>query len=208
MPYTAGKAPSDRRVAFVADRAGTNDYGPNALALAGLRDAAGRLGLPAPNVLATSSPGRYLPVLDRAAAGAGLVVTIGPSMATAVAAAARTHPATRFELIGAPPGVPALPNLGATTFDLQRGAYLAGMLAAGTSGTHVVGFVGTVNGPAGHSLLGAFTSGAHAYDSATRVLFASSGSATDEASSKRVAQGLIARCADVLLSQCFVSGLG
>ncbi|TWB32794.1 BMP family lipoprotein [Nitrospirillum viridazoti] len=76
--------------------------------------------------------------------GADIILAVGFSQAPAVAKVAKEFPEIKFTLID---GVVKLPNVQSILFSEQEGSYLVGMLAALTSKTHTVGFVGGMDIP-------------------------------------------------------------
>jgi len=193
----AGSGAGGSTMMFVPDTAGANDYGLNALALAGLRTEAAKLGMVAPAIAASAS--------SDAAAQAKLVVGRGSTLADGFAAAATAQPNVSFVLIDAPPGQ-GPGNLRRVSFDLSDGVRQAGMLAAGVSQSRIVAFVGGKDSAEARQLAGAFTAGA---GGSVKVVIEYSGSDDTEADAKRLSEGLISdRGADVLLAAADPGGLG
>jgi basic membrane protein A and related proteins len=76
--------------------------------------------------------------------GANPVISIGFSQASALEQVAKQFPKTQFAIID---GVVKLPNVASITFKEHEGSYLAGALAAVTSKSGKLGFVGGMDIP-------------------------------------------------------------
>ena len=89
------------------------------------------------------------------------------------------------------------------TLSGHQGAYLAGVLAAKTTRTQVVGIVVSGEPPSWNSQSAAFAQGVHATDPALRIVYAVIGPAaySDAAGGRRVTESVIASGADVIFGQ-------
>ncbi len=89
------------------------------------------------------------------------------------------------------------------TLSGHEGAYLAGVLAAKTTATKVVGIVVTGEPPSWNSQSAAFAQGVHAADPALRIVYAVIGPAaySDAAGGRRVTESVIGAGADVIFGQ-------
>jgi basic membrane protein A len=89
------------------------------------------------------------------------------------------------------------------TLSGREGAYLAGVLAAKTTRTHVVAIVVAAESPPWNSQSAAFAQGARATDPRTKVLYAVIGPAAyaDVAGGRRVTESAIGAGADVVFGQ-------
>ncbi|HMD75430.1 MAG TPA: BMP family protein [Steroidobacteraceae bacterium] len=89
------------------------------------------------------------------------------------------------------------------TLSGHDGAYLAGVLAAKTTATKVVGIVVTGEPPSWNSQSAAFAQGVHATDPALRIVYAVIGPAaySDAAGGRRVTESVIGAGADVIFGQ-------
>ena len=89
------------------------------------------------------------------------------------------------------------------TLSGHQGAYLAGVLAAKTTATKVVGIVVTGEPPSWNSQSAAFAHGVHATDPALRIVYAVIGPAAyaDAAGGRRVTESVIGAGADVIFGQ-------
>jgi simple sugar transport system substrate-binding protein len=89
------------------------------------------------------------------------------------------------------------------TLSGHQGAYLAGVLAAKTTQTKVVGVVVSGEPPSWNSQSAAFAEGVHATDPALRIVYAVIGPAaySDAAGGRRVTESVIGAGADVIFGQ-------
>ncbi len=89
------------------------------------------------------------------------------------------------------------------TLSGHQGAYLAGVLAAKTTQTHVVAVVTTGEPPSWNSQSAAFAQGVHATDPKVRIVYAVIGPAaySDAAGGRRVTESAIGAGADVIFGQ-------
>jgi simple sugar transport system substrate-binding protein len=89
------------------------------------------------------------------------------------------------------------------TLSGHQGAYLAGVLAAKTTQTRVVGIVVSGEPPSWNSQSAAFAQGVHATDPALRIVYAVIGPAaySDAAGGRRVTESVIGAGADVIFGQ-------
>lgn len=92
-------------------------------------------------------------------------------------------------------------NAGAIRFNLEQGFYLAGVLAAETSKSGVIGMVGGPEVPSIKSTFKAFRAGAESVKPGITVLEAFTGKNDDVAAAKQVAEQMIGKKADVLIHQ-------
>ena len=79
-----------------------------------------------------------------ARSGANIVIAVGFAQAPAVEAVAQEFPDVRFTIIDA---VVDLPNVQSVIFKEQEGSFLAGVMAAMTTETDAIGFVGGMDIP-------------------------------------------------------------
>jgi basic membrane protein A and related proteins len=89
------------------------------------------------------------------------------------------------------------------TLSGHQGAYLAGVLAAKTTKTRVIGIVVSGEPPSWNSQSAAFAQGVHATDPAVRIVYAVIGPAaySDAAGGRRVTESVIGAGADVIFGQ-------
>src|SRR5262245_47750263 len=143
LSYAAGD-PNRVHVGIVFDSGGKDDRSFNAAAFRGVTRAAKDF----PIVLRDAEPGdpASLEPAMRAFAEVhyDLVIGIGFAQTPIVEAVAKDYPDIRFAIID---GVSNLPNVASLVFKEHEGSYLVGMIAAKTTKTGVVGFVGGMDVP-------------------------------------------------------------
>ena len=142
----AGSAPAagaDYKVQMVTDMGGVNDQSFNQLAWEGLQQLEKETGIPV-NYTESKQEADYATNLDKAVdAESNTVWGIGFAMAEAIQKAAATNPDVHFAIIdNAYPEEDLLDNLTGVTFKTQEPSFVAGYIAAMTTQTGKVGFVG------------------------------------------------------------------
>lgn len=99
-------------------------------------------------------------------------------------------------------------NAGAIRFYLEQSFYLAGVLAAQTSKSGVVGMVGGPDVPSIRSTFKAFKAGAEASKPSVKVLEVFTGKNDDVAAARQAAEAMIKNGADVLIHQANAAAQG
>lgn len=117
----------------------------------------------------------------------------------------REFPKTVFVATG---GNRASANFASLEFAFEEGSYLAGMIAASITKSHIVGCIGGTELPPVVRSFKAFEAGAHAVDSSVRVLVAYVGNWSDASAGKEHALAQIGRGADVIFGNADAAGLG
>lgn len=144
-------------------------------------------------------------LLSYASAGYDLVFAHGFEYQDAAIRAGERFPETTFVVSG---GGRVASNVVPLVFELEQGSYLAGMLAAGMSGSGIVAMVGGVAIPPVEGTFRAFEAGARVVDPGVRVLESFTGSWDDVALAKEAAAALLARGADVLIHNVDAASFG
>ena len=160
--------------------------------------------------------------------GANPIVGVGFPQASSIEAVAREFPGTRFAIVDS---VVALPNVQSFVYREHEGAFLAGMLAALSSKSGKLGFVGGQDIPLVRKVLCGYEQGAryaiHGADNSAnhsaknsaknsnagvQVLWAMTGTTnaawTDPARGAELARTLAAQGADVIFAAAGTTGLG
>ncbi len=149
------------------------------------------------------------PMLESAAQSADIVVAIGFAYRDALSEAAKKHPAIHFTIVD---NIVDLPNVQSVRFKEQEGAFLAGVAAAESSSTRIVGFVGGMDSALVRRFQAGFEQGVrHAVPGARvvpRMLGTSVDAFADPMAGYLVAKEEIADGADVLFAAAGASGLG
>lgn len=143
----AGSAPADAsadyKVQMVTDMGGVNDQSFNQLAWEGLQQLNKDTGIEV-GYTESKQESDYATNLDKAVDdGAQTVWGIGFAMAEAIQNTAKTNPDVHFAIIdNAYPEADLLDNLTGVTFKTQEPSFVAGYIAAMTTQTGKVGFIG------------------------------------------------------------------
>ncbi len=138
-----------------------------------------------------------------------LVIGIGFAQAPILEAVAKDYPNVNFAIVD---GVSQLPNVASLVFKEHQGSYLVGMIAAKTSKTGVLGFVGGMDIPLIHRFAKGYEEGARAVNPNIRVI-ANFVGVTDAAwnnpgRGKELSLAQIGKGADVIFTAAGNSGLG
>ncbi len=193
-------------VTFVTDIGGLNDNGFNHLGDVGSMKGATQAGWKR-NVIETASPSDYEKNLTTAATKSDMVVAVGFSFGDILKKVAAKYPKVKFVIIDWSYS-PSLPNVLGNVFKPGEASYLAGILAAGLSKTHTIGFVGGLSVPVIHEFLAGYKAGALSYDPKVKVLAVYTGSFIDQSKGKTAGLQEINGGADVVYSAAGASGLG
>jgi basic membrane protein A len=196
-------------VGIVFDSGGKDDRSFNAAGWRGVKRAAKDF----PIVLRDAEPGdpTSLEPAMRAFAERGydLVIGIGFAQTPIVEAVAKDFPKIDFAIID---GVSQLPNVASLVFKEQEGSYLVGMIAARTSKSGILGFVGGMDVPLIHRFAVGYEEGARAVNPKIQVIDNYVG-VTESAwnnpgKGKEISLAQIAKGADVIFAAAGNSGLG
>ncbi|HKY21601.1 MAG TPA: BMP family ABC transporter substrate-binding protein [Vicinamibacterales bacterium] len=138
-----------------------------------------------------------------------LIVGLGFAQAPILTSVARDYPAIQFAIVD---GVSDLPNVASLVFKEHEGSYLVGILAAMTSKTGTLGFLGGMDIGLIHRFATGFEEGARSVNPNIRVLRNYIG-VTDAAwnnpgRGKELALAQIAKGADVIYTAAGNSGMG
>jgi len=197
------------RVGIVFDIGGKDDRSFNAAAWAGARCAKPAL----PIVLRDIEPGNPTSIEPAMRAFAernyDLIIGIGFAQTPIIELVARDYPNIRFAIVD---GVSDLPNVASLVFKEHEGSYLVGMMAAKTSKTGTIGFLGGMDIGLIHRFKGGYEAGARAINPDIRVIPNYVG-VTDAAwnnpgKGKEIALAQISKGADVIFTAAGNSGLG
>jgi basic membrane protein A len=217
----AADAASRRQVGIVFDIGGKDDRSFNAAAWNGVKCAeTGMLpngtscGKRALNiVLRDVEPGTPVNIEPAIRAFAerrfDLIIGIGFAQAPIIETVAKDYPDIRFAIVD---GVSQLPNVASLVFKEHEGSYLVGILAAMTTRTGTVGFLGGMDIGLIHRFAIGYEEGARSVDPKIRVVRNYVG-VTDAAwnnpgKGKELALAQIANGADVIFTAAGNSGLG
>jgi basic membrane protein A and related proteins len=208
LSYAAGD-PNRIHVGIVFDSGGKDDRSFNAAAFRGVTRAAKDF----PIVLRDAEPGdpASLEPATRAFAEVGydLIIGIGFAQTPIIEAVAKDYPEVSFAIVD---GVSNLPNVASLVFKEHEGSYLVGMIAARTSKTGVLGFVGGMDIPLIHKFATGYEEGARAADPDVRVIQnyvgVTEAAWNNPGKGKELAVAQIGKGADVIFAAAGNSGLG
>ena len=201
--------PGKPHVGIVFDSGGKDDRSFNAAAFRGVTRAAKDF----PIVLRDAEPGdpASLEPAMRAFAEVhyDLVIGIGFAQTPIVESVAKDYPDVRFAIVD---GVSQLPNVASLIFKEHEGSYLVGMIAARTTKTGTLGFVGGMDVPLIHKFAVGYEEGARAVDPKIQVIQNYVG-VTESAwnnpgKGKELALAQYGKGADIIFAAAGNSGLG
>jgi basic membrane protein A and related proteins len=207
-----GYASEDRskiHVGIVFDIGGKDDRSFNAAAWQGVQRAAKDL----PIVLRDIEPGTPNAIEPAMRAFAernfDLIIGVGFAQAPIMESVAKDYPNIHFAIID---GVSQLPNVASLVFKEHEGSYLVGMLAAQTSRTGTIGFLGGMDIGLIHRFAKGYEEGARAVNPNIKVIQNYVG-VTDSAwnnpgKGKELSLAQISKGADVIFTAAGNSGLG
>src|SRR5438445_7174249 len=213
---------SKPHIGIVFDIGGKDDRSFNAAAWAGVKcaetgmlpDGKTSCGKPAMDiVLRDVEPGNPTSIEPAMRAfaerGYDLIVGVGFAQAPIMEVVAKDYPNLHFAIID---GVSELPNVASLVFKEHEGSYLVGIIAAKTTKTNVLGFVGGMDIPLIHRFEKGYEEGAKAVNPNIRIIQNYVG-VTDAAwnnpgKGKELSLAQISKGADVIFTAAGNSGLG
>ena len=196
-------------VGIVFDIGGKDDRSFNAAAWEGVQRAARDL----PIVLRDIEPGTPNAIEPAMRAFAernfDLIIGVGFAQAPIMEQVAKDYPNIRFAIID---GVSQLPNVASLIFKEHEGSYLVGMLAAKTSRTGTIGFLGGMDIGLIHRFAKGYEEGARAVNPNIRVIEnyvgVTDGAWNNPGKGKELSLAQIGKGADVIFTAAGNSGLG
>ena len=210
-PVTSASADDKSKVhvGIVFDIGGKDDRSFNAAAWQGVSRAAKDF----PVVLRDVEPGDPTSIEPAmwafAERGYDLIIGVGFAQTPQIEAVAKAYPNLNFAIVD---GVSQLPNVSSLIFKEHEGAYLVGIIAAKTSRTGVLGFVGGMDIPLIHKFEVGFEEGAKTVDPNIRVIpnyvGVTDAAWNDPVKGKELANTQIEKGADVIFAAAGNSGLG
>ena len=196
-------------VGIVFDIGGKDDRSFNAAAWEGVKRAARDF----PIVLRDVEPGDPTSIEPAMRAfaerGYDLIIGVGFSQTPIIETVAKDYPNISFVIVD---GVSQLPNVASLIFREHEGAYLVGMIAAMTSKTGTLGFLGGMDIPLIHKFEVGYEEGAHAVNPQVNVvpnyIGVTDTAWNDPVKGKELARTQIERGADIIFAAAGNSGLG
>jgi basic membrane protein A len=213
--------PSKVKVGIVFDIGGKDDRSFNAAAWVGVHCAAtgknidgSDCGKPAlPVVVRDTEPGSPVSIEPSLRAfaerGYDLVIGVGFAQSPLIEKVARDYPNINFAIVD---GVSELPNVASLVFKEHEGSYLVGMIAARTTKTNAIGFLGGMDIPLIHRFAEGYKQGARSINPNVKIYEGYVGNNdaawNNPGKGKEISLSQIAQGADVIFTAAGNSGLG
>lgn len=199
------------KVGLVLDKGGRDDKSFNASAFKGATEAEKKLGVSL-KVVESSSDSAIEPSLRTfAQRGFDLVIGIGFIQQGPVEKVAKEFPKTKFLLVDSHPST-ELPNVRSVIFNEHEGAFLVGAIAALTSTSGTVGFIGGMDIPLIRRFELGYRKGAETAKPGTKVISNYVGSSSDAwknpMKAKELSLAQFNQKADVIFTAAGASGQG
>lgn len=208
---SSAQTPAILKIGLALDSGGKNDRSFNQSAWEGAQRAARELGVkvnlfePTTDAKGVTSRGAD----PLAKAGASLVIGVGFANKDSVEAAARQYPAAKFAVVD---DLPTGDNTVGLRFREQEGSFLVGYIAAVSSSTGVVGFVGGQDVPIIHKFQAGYTAGVKFVCPKCKVLASYTGTTpaawNDPEKAGKLAAAMQAQGADIIFAAAGGSGAG
>jgi len=206
---SAAEDKSKIKVGIVFDIGGKDDRSFNAAAWEGVQRAAKDL----PLILRDIEPGTPNAIEPAMRAFAerhfDLIIGVGFAQAPIMELVAKDYPNIQFAIID---GVSNLPNVASLVFKEQEGSYLVGILAAKTSKTGTIGFLGGMDIGLIHRFAKGYEEGAKSVNPNIRVIAnyvgVTDGAWNNPGKGKELSLAQIGKGADVIFTAAGNSGLG
>jgi len=199
------------KIAIVFDIGGLGDKSFNDSAYLGLQRVAKELGAKT-KYAESRTPSDYEPNLAAfAKEGYDMVWGIGFLMADAIEKVSAQYPNTKFGIIDNSwddAWYKAHPNVMSVMYKENEGSFLMGVLAAMTTKSKVIGFIGGMEFPVIWRFEAGFKAGVEAVDKSIKLLRNYAGSFNDPAAGKAIAVSMIRQKADVIYHASGGTGIG
>ncbi len=199
---------------LVFDIGGRGDKSFNDAAYAGLEKAKAELGVATDYIEPGEGGDREAALRQLAARGDSLVYGIGFMFTEDITRIATEFPQQKFACVDytVTPGAAIPPNLAALTFREEEGCFLTGALAALTSKTGVIGFVGGMDSPLIRKFEAGYRAGAQTARPDVKVLVSYAGVTPDAfknpTKGKELALSQYGKNADIIFHASGSTGLG
>jgi basic membrane protein A and related proteins len=193
------------RIGMVTDVGGLGDRSFNDSAYAGLVRAHDQLRADTTVLQSKSAADYQINLTVLANKEYDEIFAIGFLMARDVGEVAERYPQRHFSIIDA---VVDEPNVTAVTFKEEEGSFLAGALAAMTTKTKTIAFLGGIDIPLLRKFEAGYAAGARQIDPSVNVAVKYVGSFEDVASGKELAGVLFSQGTDIIYAAAGKAGLG
>ncbi|MGE5672901.1 MAG: BMP family lipoprotein [Mycobacterium leprae] len=198
--------PAAFKAAISTDVGGLNDDSFNASAWRGLQRAKSDLGIAVQAVESHRNEDYEVNFRTLIDARYNLVWGIGFLMSDALNKVAGENPKQQFGIIDTV--VPNRPNVVSVVFKEEEGSFLMGVIAARTTRTKTVGFIGGMDMDVVHHFEAGFKAGVKAVDPTVKVITVYSGAFDDPAKGKSDALSVYGQGADVIFHAAGATGGG
>ena len=209
MAHGPWAAAQDFVPAVVFDMGGKFDKSFNEAAYNGAERYKKETGIAYRDFEVTNEAQREQALRNTARRGATIVIAMGFAQATPLGVVAKEFPNVKFTIIDAKVD---LPNVQSVLFKEEEGSYLVGMLAAMTSKTGKVGFVGGMDIPLIRAFACGYKQGAKAFNAKIDVYENMTGTTpaawNDPTKGGELARSQCDRGADVVYAAAGATGLG
>ncbi|MEF9905965.1 BMP family lipoprotein [Streptomyces sp. P9-A2] len=211
----SSESKDDKGIAIAYDVGGRGDQSFNDAAYAGLQQAEKEFGYKTADVEPTdgeTDADKEQRLASLAKQGYDPVVGVGYAYAAAVKGAAEKYPDTTFGIVD--DSTVELDNVADLVFSEEQASYLAGVAAAETTKTDVVGFIGGVDIPLIHKFRAGFEQGVKDTNPDVKVVSqfltqtAEEGGFSSPDKGKAAAEGQVEKKADVIYTAAGLSGQG
>ncbi len=197
------------RIGLVLDKGGRDDKSFNAAAYQGAKEAEKKLGLSVKVVEVSDDIAIEPSIRTFAKKGFDLIIAIGFVMGASVEKVAKDFPNIKFAVVDSTVN---LPNVQSINFQEHEGSYLVGAIAALTSKSKTVGFIGGMDIPLIRRFELAYKQGAQDTVPGTKVLSNFVGTSSDSwknpTKAKELALSQFQNKADVVFHAAGSSGAG
>ncbi|WP_320203865.1 BMP family lipoprotein [Agrobacterium rosae] len=195
------------RVAMITSESGLGDRSFNDMMNEGLKKAKAELDIEFV-VIQPRSISEFQSTLARASAqNFDLIIGSSFDMIKPMQTVAKSFPDQKYGLVDVGPE-PIAPNVVSTVSKDWEGSFLVGAMAALTSKTHTIGFVGGKDIPVIHRFFLGYYYGAKLADPSVNVIEGYSGTFTDPAAGKEYALSLINQKSDINFAVAGATGAG
>jgi basic membrane protein A and related proteins len=193
------------KVGIMLPDVGLGDQSFADLAVAGLVKARDELGIVFDYRELGSEPNYEKGIKELVEEGNDLVIAVGYSLQEDLEKVAKANPEQQFVLVDSESDVE---NIHSITFKENEGSYLAGALAAMTSKTGKVAFLGGMVDPVIEKFEKGFAEGAKAINPNIEVIVSYADTFSDDKVGKAMAANMITQGADVLYAAAGYTGVG
>ena len=134
-----------------------------------------------------------------------IIIGVGYSVQEVLESYAPKYPEQQFVIVDS---VSDIDNIDGITFKEDEGSYLAGAIAAMTSKSNIIGFVGGMEDPIIQKFLDGYEQGAKSVNPSIEVLVQYANTYSDDKVGAQIASTMISQGADVLYAAAGYTGVG